>query len=245
MKLCDRRIIEGADVRVATGTGEAKQIRGYAAVFNSYSQPMMGFREIIRPGAFRKTLREADVRALLNHDPNFVLGRKSAGTLELAEDDKGLRYSITPPNTTFANDLMVSIDRGDVTQSSFGFNTVKDKWTQDGDVLTRELIEVKLFDVSPVTFPAYTQTEVSVRSLLDYLVEKTAAGASLDDEERTAIVQALDSVKRLYQSEPAARHSEGSHPEPGQAQRAAAHSNEAREQSLSLLRKRLELLLVG
>lgn len=244
MNKLDRRIVDG-EVRVAAAAaGEPKQIRGYAAVFNSFSQPMMGFREIIRPGAFRKTLREADVRALHNHDPNFVLGRKSAGTLELAEDDKGLRYAITPPNTTFANDLMVSIDRGDVTQSSFGFTTVKDKWSQDGDVLTRELIEVKLFDVSPVTFPAYSQTEVSVRSLLDYLVEKTAAGATLEEEERTAILQVLDSVKRLYQSEPDTRHSGRIHQEPGQAA-AAAHSLEARAQSLSILRTRLELLLIG
>ncbi len=129
MKTLDRRTIDG----------ETKQIRGYAAVFNSFSQPLGGFREIIRPGAFKKTLRDADVRALLNHDPNYVLGRKSAKTLELSEDDKGLRYAITPPDTSFANDLMVSIGRGDVTQSSFGFQTVKDKWTEEENKLTREL----------------------------------------------------------------------------------------------------------
>ncbi|MDI3341601.1 MAG: HK97 family phage prohead protease [Sphaerobacter sp.] len=144
------------------------RIVGYAAVFDVPSEDLGGFTEIIRPGAFRKTLQDgADVRALWNHDPNWVLGRTKAGTLKLAEDERGLRIEITPPPTAWARDLMESIRRGDVDQMSFGFWTVRDRWSSDetGRV-TRELIEVKLFDVSPVTFPAYPQTEVQVRSAI-------------------------------------------------------------------------------
>jgi len=244
-KLLDRRVTEAAEMRVDGGTdGAPPSIKGYAAVFNSLSLPMMGFRETIMPGAFKKTLREADVRALMNHDPNYVLGRSSAGTLTLAEDQKGLRYSIDPPDTNFARDLMTSIKRGDVTQSSFGFNVVRDRFTQENDVITRTLLEVRLFDVSPVTFPAYPQTEVSVRSLMEYLAIKTAGGAELDVEERTAIIRLLDVLKQSYETEPVARHSDAGRDEPWHARR-AAHSQEETLHYIAVARKRMECLLVG
>ncbi len=241
MKQIDRRMNEQAEVRVASGDGESKKIVGYAAVFNSLSQPMFGFREIIRPGAFKKTIREADVRALMNHDPNYVLGRTSSRTLRLSEDEKGLKYTIDPPDTSFARDLMVSIERGDVNQSSFGFRTVKDAWTGEGDKLTRELIEVKLFDVSAVAFGAYLQTEVSVRSLLSYLSEKNMD--ELGAEEKRAIAEVIENLRTRYHTEPDTRHSDAGSQEPDAAAQAALHSQDVLRRTQ--IRKRLELFLVG
>lgn len=174
--------LAGLEMRVA-GTESEPTIEGYAAVFNQPSEVLSdwlgSFREYVAPGAFTKTLKDgADVRALLNHDPNFVLGRTKAGTLTLREDAKGLWYSVTPPDTQWARDLVAVMRRGDIDQSSFAFRTVKDRWgvgkTDDGNEIDeRWLLEAQLFDVSPVTYPAYPQTSSDVRSLL--------AGAGIDD----------------------------------------------------------------
>lgn len=152
-----------AEMRV----NQAGSIEGYAAVFNQLSEEMWGFREKIREGAFAKTIEEADIRALFNHDPNYVLGRNKAGTLDLSEDDHGLHFRVKPPDTTWAEDLRETVKRGDVDQASFAFQTIRDEWTQEPgeEIAERELIEVKLFDVSAVTYPAYPQTSVSARSL--------------------------------------------------------------------------------
>ena len=137
-------------------------LSGHAAVFNKWSEQMGFFKEQIAPGAFRKTIQEADVRALFNHDPNYPLGRTTNGTLKLWEDDVGLAYELQLPNTSYAKDLRESIKRGDVTQNSIGMVVVKEKWSTDGK--KRTLLEVRLYDVSPVTFPAYPQTDVSARA---------------------------------------------------------------------------------
>jgi hypothetical protein len=152
------------EVRLVHGDGPPK-ITGYAAVFNQETELWPGFRESVAPGAFAKSLKEDDVRALFNHDVNYILGRTKAKTLSLWEDKKGLGYNIIPPDTSVAADLMVSIKRGDVDQSSFGFDIVSKniKVDRENDEMTRTILEAKLYDVSPVTFPAYPQTEVKVR----------------------------------------------------------------------------------
>ena len=164
----DRTLRAGLSELRASDDDEVKKIGGYAALFNAVSDDLYFGEEIIEPGAFTKTLKEADVRALWNHDTNFVLGRNRAKTLALQEDDKGLLYEALTPDTQWARDLAVSIDRGDVTQSSFGFRTIRDEWLFDTEkeINRRRILEVELFDVSPVTFPAYPQTDVAVRSLL-------------------------------------------------------------------------------
>lgn len=149
------------------------RIVGYASVFNQKSDDLGGFREIVKPGAFTKTIAESDIRALFNHDPNYVLGRKKTGTLELSEDDHGLRIGINPPETTWAKDLLTSIRRGDIDQMSFGFKTVKDDWEKRDGENIRSLAEVRLFDISPVTFPAYPQTSVEARSKLESIAKET------------------------------------------------------------------------
>jgi HK97 family phage prohead protease len=105
---------------------------------------------------------------LFNHDPNLILGRNRSGTLILSEDDKGLRIEIDPPDTQSSRDLMVSIGRGDVNQMSFGFvvRSNGQVWEKDNDGrVMRTLTAVRLFDISPVVFPAYLETAVAVRAL--------------------------------------------------------------------------------
>ncbi len=155
-RFCD---LHGLTVRAET---EQPTISGYAAVFNSLSVELWGFREKIAPGAFADTLAD-DIRALWNHDAAIVLGRTKAGTLTLAEDNTGLRCEIAPPASAAA--YVESIRRGDVDQMSFGFRTLKDEWNEDENgTLIRTLLRCKLYEVSPVTFPAYPATSIGVRS---------------------------------------------------------------------------------
>lgn len=166
----ERRHFVVDEIRVSRASGTPKII-GHAAVFNSDSE-FMGFIERVAPGAFRQSITKDDVRALFNHDSNHVLGRNRAGTLRMTEDDIGLKIEIDPPDTQFARDLMVSMERGDINQMSFGFITRKDSWDYSGDVVVRTLQEVDLFDVSPVTFPAYPATDVAVRSMEKWKAEQ-------------------------------------------------------------------------
>ncbi|KAA5937599.1 HK97 family phage prohead protease [Pantoea sp. Bo_2] len=159
----------GGEIRAAQDDGEPTRIVGYGSVFDTLSEVIFGFREIIKPGAFDNVLGD-DVRALFNHDPNFILGRSAAGTLALSVDDKGLRYEITAPETQTIRDLVIApMQRGDISQSSFAFRIARDgdDWYQDDDgVLIHEIYQVsRLFDVSPVTYPAYQQAGSSVRSM--------------------------------------------------------------------------------
>lgn len=161
----ERRIYPAAELRVDGAEGQRSMIRGHAAVYDQLSEDLGGFRERIAAGAFTRTLKDADVRALINHDANLILGRNRAGTLRLAEDDVGLAVEIDPPDTQYARDLMHSIDRRDITGMSFGFYTVDDRWAKVDGEWVRTLLDVELFDVSPVAFPAYPQTGVAVRGL--------------------------------------------------------------------------------
>ena len=150
-------------------SGETPQISGYAAVFDSPSENI-GWIEEVDPKAFNNVMAtNPDVRALFNHDANCILGRTTAGTLKLNVDARGLSYIIDPPDTQVARDLMVSMQRGDVNQSSFGFICARDQWTEnpDGTVNRRILEFEELLDVSPVTYPAFTATSSGIRSLPD------------------------------------------------------------------------------
>jgi HK97 family phage prohead protease len=142
---------------------ESRTVEGYASVFNSMSEDL-GFREVILPGAFRDVL-DNDVRALYNHDSNYLLARTTSGTLELKEDDKGLYYRFEMPNTSYGNDMLELFRRGDLTQSSFGFTVEKDNWRMEDGQQVRYIERVgSLFDVSPVVFPAYNQASSGLRS---------------------------------------------------------------------------------
>lgn len=166
----ERRYIQSkvrVEKRAEEGEEEMAVIEGYAALFNSPTE-LYWMREEILPGAFDNVLND-DVRCLYNHDPNQVLARcvNGKGTLELSVDDKGLKYRYTTPNRSYALDLADAIEKGDVTQSSFSFHAKKVIWTdgEDGEPDLRQIVEIDtLYDVAPVTFPAYTDTTVAKRS---------------------------------------------------------------------------------
>lgn len=138
-------------------------LEGYAAVFDKKIR-IFGFDEVIRPGAFTRALKEKqDVRALVNHDPNLILGRTKANTLELKEDKKGLFTRVELPDTTLARDTKTSVKRGDLDGMSFAFIVRKQKLSEDEDKpLLREILDVDLFDISVVTYPAFKQTSVKI-----------------------------------------------------------------------------------
>ena len=164
------RNFEASELRIENA--ESREVVGYGSVFNSLSENLGGFRERIDERAFDEVL-ENDVRALFNHDSNYILGRTTAGTLSLSVDEKGLRYSVNIPNTSYGNDLMVSLDRGDITQNSFGFIVEEDDWTQDEEGNTIRTIKKvsRLLDVSLVTYPAYPEATIAERSFLKYKTE--------------------------------------------------------------------------
>lgn len=162
--------------------GQPPTIVGYGAVFYDPADPGTeydlsdswgGFCERIMPGAFDRAIREDDVRGLFNHDPNQILGRTAANTMRLSVDKVGLRYEIDPPDTQTARDIMESLKRGDVSGSSFSFSINEQVWRDIKDAVTgevttvRELTAVSLFDVGPVSFPAYEGTTAGVRSAAD------------------------------------------------------------------------------
>jgi HK97 family phage prohead protease len=166
----ETRNFDMSELRVESGgEKEPSKIIGYAAKFNRYSQPITDWRgtykEVIKPGAFSKVL-DNDTRALFNHNSDYVLGRSKSGTLKIIEDDIGLRMEATPPNTTWARDLMESVERGDVDQMSFAFAPDdEDFYERDGALIREHRSFGALADVSVVTYPAYEDTEAQVRSL--------------------------------------------------------------------------------
>lgn len=154
-----------AEIQPVTDDTKPK-IVGYAAVFNSMSEDLGYYYEMISPGAFTESIAKDDIRALYNHDPNYILGRTKNGTLTLREDSKGLYVEIIPPDTTWASDVLKAIARGDIDQMSFGFKVIEERWQPGDEKPLRIIQKAQLFDVSPVTFPAYPTTEVYVRSYL-------------------------------------------------------------------------------
>lgn len=164
--------------QVATG---GAVIDGHAAVFGRLSRNLGGFVEQIAPSAFDKTLADnPDVRALINHDPTHLLGRTRSGTLRLSKDATGLFYEVDVPNRSDARDLMVSMERGDITQSSFAFFMVDDDWSStDSGFPLRSVTAASIHngDVSPVTYPAYEDADSGVA---DRAFHKLAEVRSLD-----------------------------------------------------------------
>jgi len=179
-----RAFVGDVEIRVE---GDKKIIRGYAAVFNSMTSIGGWFDEEIAPGAFDRALKEKqDVRCLLNHNPDLLLGRTKSKTLTLGVDDHGLWYEDELPDTTTGNDAHKMIDRGDMSGSSFGFIIRAQEWIdKEGEDEKRIIKDVDLFDVSPVTFPAYEDTDVAVRQWKS-MKETRAAEASAAAEPEAA-----------------------------------------------------------
>ena len=160
----ERRVLVSKLELRAAGEGEARVMTGYGAVFNSATDIGGWWTEVIAPGAFTRSLQENDVVALHSHDMGRVIGRSSAGTLRLSEDDRGLKVECDLPDTSDGRDLAVSIERGDITGMSFGFMTRKCEWDETVEPPKRTLIDVELYEVTATAFPAYEDTELAVRS---------------------------------------------------------------------------------
>jgi hypothetical protein len=228
----ERRIQAQPELRIerrTEGTGQATYLTGYASVFNEWTTLFESaswvWREIVRPGAFSAAIAERqDVRALLNHDPNFVLGRTTAGTLSLSERDKGLLQETRLSGAQTIQDLVVvPIERGDISGMSFSFavrngntgQTTVDKGDgtyiikrageriteyQKGDTLytDRELLALDIFDVTVATYPAYAGTSVGLR-----------AGGDVDfataEREAKQLYQDIESSRRSQSRQVASR----------------------------------------
>lgn len=152
-----------SDERADTDTPE---ISGYAAVFNQDADIAGLFTESIKPGAFKRSLEQSDdIKALFNHDTAKVLGATKNNSLELSEDSNGLKFRLAPNlETSTGKDVYELVKRGDVDKMSFGFYIVEDRWSTKDGRDHREILEADLFEVSVVTFPAYSGTSAQARS---------------------------------------------------------------------------------
>ena len=192
---------EQREFRMENAEQNGNTIRGYAAIYNSDSEWMGGFYEQIETGAFDDVL-DNDVRAYFNHDENLLLGRVSSGTLRISTDKRGLFYEVDLPNTTYANDLVELMKRGDVNQSSFAFLIEKDRWEQRGGTTYRIIEKVsRLLDVSPVAQPAYPDATSELKRDLETETKEEAKAASVENTESEVVeTKAEDSDLYLYKS---------------------------------------------
>ena len=228
----ERRFTGNCELRtIVPETGGRAKIAGHAAVFNSLSEDLWGFRERITPGAFAPALAKSDIRALLNHDPNFVLGRTKSGTLRVQEDETGLAVEIDPPKTGWADDLLVSIGRGDISQMSFAFRVGEESWEKADGIDIRTILTFdENFDVSPVTCPAYPETDVSLRDGLDAAIVRAGLRMQMQPED-TAIVQEYLRILRFLIDGPVRQDGASEVPQDG-----------PRARSLNQIMRRLHIL---
>ncbi len=190
----ERRAFEVGELRVVREEGKPVRVGGYAVVWESESVDLGGFTERVARGAFQSSLG-GDIRAHWNHDTSIVLGRSTAGTLRLTEDDRGLGFELDLPDTQAGRDAAVSVERRDVTGMSFGFRTIKDAWAKVNSKWLRTLLEANISEVSICAYPAYQATEVGMRSAVD-ATEALAGLKNAKDEELRALAAAHDSRER-------------------------------------------------
>ena len=190
------------DTRTEKRDDGSTTITGHAAVFNQMSSDLGGFREVIAPGAFTEALNKEtlDCRCLINHDPNLLLARSSSGTLQLKETEKGLSYSFSVPDTTYGRDILISMERGDISQSSFAFTIEADSWetTEDGEVRTINKIR-DLWDTSIVTYPAYPDADdltLAQRSLASHKEKEENKREEKDLVKRSLLKLKIELKKR-------------------------------------------------
>ena len=162
-----RHTSAAGSLRASQQSHGGPKIGGLAIPYGVMSDDLGGFTERIARGAFTQSIKNDDVRALFNHDSNYVLGRKSAGTLRLTEGKRGVEFEVDAPDTTWARDLAESIRRGDIRENSFAFQVPKggDVWTETATGLKRTVIKAQLREIGPQPFPAYPQSEVHIRSI--------------------------------------------------------------------------------
>ncbi|MGG4462614.1 HK97 family phage prohead protease [Micromonospora provocatoris] len=168
MNQTEKRELITEAIELRESENGTRTISGYAVKWEMKSESMgywTSFKEQFKKGAFSESLTNDDQRALWSHDTSQVLGRTKNGTLRLYEDEIGLRFELDLPNTTLGNDAFETIKRGDVDGVSFGFQMQKQEWDEsDSDNILRSVLKARLFEISPVAFPAYPDSEVSARS---------------------------------------------------------------------------------
>lgn len=162
-KTLERRVFPAQDLKILRADSSGLKFRGRPWVYGQESEEMWGFREIIEPGAATRTLaNRPDVRFLVNHDANLLLARTTSGTLTLAEDSQGGIAEADMADVSYARDLAALMERGDLSQMSFGFWISADRWERDKHIITE--FDLNGGDVSAVTFPAYPQTSAELRA---------------------------------------------------------------------------------
>ena len=187
-------------------------VTGHGAVFNQEAN-IGWFYERVQPGAFDEAIKSSDIRALKNHDPNFVLGRTKSNTLRVGTDNEGLTYSYDSPDTSYAKDLIISMRRGDIDQSSYAFTLKRkdedgengDKWEEDenGKVVRTILPNgvKRLYDVSVVTYPAFEGAGAKIQNSEARSSYEAQTGKKLGEADKTLYKQELtrEQVKNLYE----------------------------------------------
>ena len=161
----EKRAINFEQGEVRFKDEDKRTLEGYASIFNTPTD-LGSFSEVIVAGAFKRALDEGqDVRALVEHDPARIIGRTKNNTLELREDEKGLFTRIELPDTSVGRDLAALVERGDIDAMSFGFTVRSDRWERSEGKNVRYIEDVDLFDISAVSFPAYPDTSIALRSM--------------------------------------------------------------------------------
>lgn len=171
------------EIRSSEFTAENEKLIGYVVKWNSPSELMWGeFIEQFSPGAFKETLSSGeDVRALFEHDYTKLLGRTKANTLKLEEDSIGLRFELTPPETSLGKDLLVSVKRGDITGMSFGFRAKSETWNFGTTPCQRIVSNAELVEITITSIPAYPESNVQIanRSMEKARKEQQPKGSNL------------------------------------------------------------------
>jgi HK97 family phage prohead protease len=211
LKEIEQRIFKVKEFRIKTNDSDQPVLEGYSAVFDSASEDLgwgdFEIREFVDKKAFDTVLKTSDCRALFNHDINFILGRQSAGTLELEVDKTGLFSRTLLPETSYGKNLQISVERGDIKEQSFTFRVSKDVWEEDKAKKTakRTILEIgELLDISPVTFAAYNDTTVikrSKESLKNSFEEfRSKVNANIEDDQQVLANKAIDEkiINYLY-----------------------------------------------
>ena len=198
-----RSIVSDLQIRQQEDGSKGRTITGYAAKFDTWSEPIYGwFVEKIARGAFEKT-DMSDVIMVFNHDISGVLARTTSGTLKLSVDETGLRFEFEAPETTLGNDMLELVRRGDISKCSFKFVVETDEWRYADDNNKLEYDErtvkaiARLYDVSLVTYPAYKDTEASVREHLEQRKREALAPAKVDTSSRDRVAAVLSLKTKL------------------------------------------------
>ena len=176
MKDRERRIISSG-VKLEERAGSRPRLTGYGLVFERESEPLGGFTEVISRDVVIEPFE--DVVATFNHNPNALLGRQSSGTLELKRDERGIFYSIDVPETSIGKDVRELVSRGDIAGSSFTFDALEDSWQRENGINVRTLRRIAVYELGPVTFPAYPDTTAAARCLASW-ADRTRPGVNVE-----------------------------------------------------------------